>query len=83
MYNQLSKMMFNKMSGGAQGNVANWGMLFVLSLIVLALKGVVVMWSWNAVMPTVLESTGNTRGFVRPISWMDGVLLVILFNTLF
>lgn len=84
MYNKMMKMMFNRMSGGAGAprNGAMWGMLFVMTLLMLALKGAIVMWSWNAVMPKAMESLGYGQGYGRPISWLDGVLLVILAQTL-
>ena len=89
MINDYLKSLINKkttMSGGsANGNSSGFVgfYVFFFSLFMLVVKSFLVMLSYNLVVPRILMSYNVNMSKYRPITFIEGVLLVILFNNLF
>jgi hypothetical protein len=76
-----------KMMGGAaaavEGSSGNGFMLFLITLCLFLIKVLLVMISYNIVVPRILESYSVDMQRFRPISFLESIFLVILFNNLF
>jgi len=68
------------MTSGGQGGF--WEM-FIIVLLIFLIKVFIVMISYNIVVPKLMQSWGNDMKYYRPISFMETVFLVFLFNNLF
>jgi hypothetical protein len=74
-----------KMSGGAAvagSSMSGWSLFFSL-LLIFIIKVLLVMISYNMVAPTVLEKWGKNPQEFRPLSFVECIFIVILFNNLF
>lgn len=78
-----------KMMGGAaaavaaEGSSGNGFMLFLITLCLFLIKVLLVMISYNIVVPRILESYSIDMQRFRTISFLESIFLVILFNNLF
>jgi hypothetical protein len=78
-----------KMMGGAAAAVAAEGsrgggfMLFLITLCLFLIKVLLVMISYNIVVPRILESYSVDMQRFRTITFLESIFLVILFNNLF
>jgi hypothetical protein len=76
-----------KMIGGAavaaEGSSGNGFMLFLITLCLFLIKVLLVMISYNIVVPRILESYSVDMNKFRPITFLESIFLVILFNNLF
>ena len=56
---------------------------FLVILVVFLIKSWLVQWSYNTVMPKLISNmTGTDRNF-RRLSYLEAIIVVILFNNLF
>jgi len=75
-----------KMSGGVSvmpETSGNSFMLFLITLCLFLIKVLLVMISYNIVMPRILDSYSVDMQRFRTISFVEAIFLVILFNNLF
>jgi hypothetical protein len=74
-----------KMMGGAvdEGSGGNGIMLFLITLCLFLIKVLLVMISYNIVVPRILESYSVDMQRFRTITFLESIFLVILFNNLF
>ncbi len=78
-----------KMIGGAasvvapEGSSGNGFMLFLITLCLFLIKVLLVMISYNIVVPRILESYSIDMQRFRTITFLESIFLVILFNNLF
>ncbi len=84
---QNSGAAMKKMMGGAaaaaEGSSGNGFMLFLITLCLFLIKVLLVMISYNIVVPRILESYSVDMQRFRTISFLESIFLVILFNNLF
>ena len=74
------------MKGGSASMDGSYGSGFLFFLIALAMffiKVLLVMISYNIVVPRLLESYGNDMTKYRQLNFLEAIFLVILFNNLF
>jgi hypothetical protein len=88
IYNtQNGGTILKKMAGGATTTASessgNGFMLFLITLCLFLIKVLLVMISYNIVVPQVLESYSVDMQRFRPITFVECIFLVILFNNLF
>ena len=89
----IENLVMNKMGGTMKGGGSNnsggngtgfYGFyVFFFSLFMLIIKSFLVMISYNLVIPRILVSYNVNMTQYRPITFIEGLLLVILFNNLF
>lgn len=77
-----------KMAGGAtslmsDGSSGNGFMLFLITLCLFLIKVLLVMISYNIVVPRILDSYSVDMKRFRTITFLESIFLVILFNNLF
>jgi hypothetical protein len=75
-----------KMSGGVSvmpETSGNGFMLFLITLCLFLIKVLLVMISYNIVMPRILDSYSVDMQRFKTISFAEAIFLVILFNNLF
>ena len=77
-----------KMSGGISimpetSGIGNSFMLFLITLCLFLIKVLLVMISYNIVIPRILDSYSVDMQRFRKISFAESIFLVILFNNLF
>ena len=75
-----------KMSGGVSvmpETSGNGFMLFLITLCLFLIKVLLVMISYNIVIPRILDSYSVDMQRFRKISFAESIFLVILFNNLF
>ena len=85
-----SGTVMKKMIGGAaaaaassEGSSGNGFMLFIITLCLFLIKVLLVMISYNIVVPRILESYSVDMQRFRTITFLESIFLVILFNNLF
>lgn len=88
IYNsQNGGTVMKKMMGGAaassEGSSGNGFMLFLITLCLFLIKVLLVMISYNIVVPRILESYSVDMQRFRTITFLESIFLVILFNNLF
>lgn len=88
IYNsQNGSSTMKKMMGGAaaaaEGSTSNGFMLFLITLCLFLIKVLLVMISYNIVVPRILESYSVNMQRFRTITFLESIFLVILFNNLF
>ena len=75
------------MSGGAasmmEGSSGNGFMLFLITLCLFLIKVLLVMISYNIVIPRILDSYSVDMKRFRTITFLESIFLVILFNNVF
>ena len=58
--------------------------LFVMVLLVFFIKVILVQWSYNRIFPLLrYNMTGNTTKDFRQLTFVESIIVVILFNNLF
>jgi len=78
--------MMKKMAGGAAAvseSSGNGFMLFLITLCLFLIKVLLVMISYNIVVPRILDSYSVDMQRFRTITFLESIFLVILFNNLF
>jgi len=87
IYNsQNGGSMMKKMAGGAAAvseSSGNGFMLFLITLCLFLIKVLLVMISYNIVVPRILDSYSVDMQRFRTITFLESIFLVILFNNLF
>ena len=65
-------------------NGSNILIVFLIILLVLAIKVILVQWSYNKIFPLLLYNINgeNNKNFEK-ITFFDSIVIVILFNSLF
>ena len=56
---------------------------FLVILMVFLIKAFLVQWSYNWIMPKLIYNVNGKRGDFRRLSYMEAIIVVILFNNLF
>jgi hypothetical protein len=85
----IENLMFNgntsKIMSGGDGvsSFGNGFMFFIIAVAMLLIKVLLVMISYNIVVPRLLESWGNDLSHFKQLNFLEGIFLVILFNNLF
>jgi hypothetical protein len=78
--------LMKKMVGGASvmpESSGNGFILFLITLCLFLIKVLLVMISYNIVIPRILESYSVDMQRFRTITFVEAIFLVILFNNLF
>jgi len=58
--------------------------LFLMVVLVFFIKVVLVQWSYNRIFPVLrYNAVGNTVKDFRPLTFVESIVVVILFNNLF
>ena len=58
--------------------------LFLMVIIVFFIKVILVQWSYNTIFPVLrYNMIGNTNKEFRPLTFVESIIVVILFNNLF
>ena len=58
--------------------------LFLMMILVFLIKAFLVQWSYNRIFPLLrYNMTGNTTKDFRPLTFIESIIVVILFNNLF
>ena len=71
------------MSGGSNDMGGSGFLIFLISLSIFFIKVLLVMISYNIVIPRILDSYGADMSRWRPLTFVESIFLVILFNNLF
>ena len=74
-----------KLVGGGSNDLGlnlSTGSLFLYALLLLALRSVLVMLTYNMVAPKIIQNTRSDVGEFRPITFLESVLFVILVSNL-
>ena len=79
----MKKMMGGAAAAAAEGSSGNGFMLFLITLCLFLIKVLLVMISYNIVVPRILESYSVDMQRFRTITFLESIFLVILFNNLF
>lgn len=75
---------YNIQKGGSNGlDTGSNILIFFISLLLLLIKSLLVMISYNYVIPRILNTYNVNLTKYRPIIFSEAILLVILFNNLF
>ena len=56
---------------------------FLVILVVFLIKAWLVQWSYNWIMPKLVYNVNGKQGNFRRLSYMEAIIVVILFNNLF
>ena len=56
---------------------------FFVILLVFLIKAFLVQWSYNWIMPKLIYNINGKQGDFRRLSYMEAIVVVILFNNLF
>jgi len=56
--------------------------LFFMMVLIFLIKAWLVQWSYNSIMPKLTYNMVGTKDF-RKLSYMESIIVVILFNNLF
>ena len=56
---------------------------FFVILLVFLIKALLVQWSYNKIMPTLIYNINGKQGDFRRLSYIEAIIVVILFNNLF
>ena len=58
--------------------------LFLMMILIFFIKAFLVQWSYNRIFPILrYNMTGNTTKDFRPLTFIESIIFVILFNNLF
>jgi len=87
-YDLVQNLVFNsnsskKQIGGGSSDTYSSGTVFFTMLAVFIIKVLLVMISYNILGPRMLEKWGKDPSTFRPITFVEGIFIVILFNNLF
>ena len=69
--------------GGNKSDPASMFTVLIVSLLFLAIKGYLVMTTYNSIAPKLISNNGFSIQNFRPLDIWEAVLLVILTNNLF
>jgi len=83
LFNGGSTKMMKGGAGAMDGPYSNGFLFFIIALAMFFIKVLLVMISYNIVVPKLLESYGNDLTKFRQLNFLEGIFLVILFNNLF
>ena len=83
LFNEGSAKMMKGGAGSMDGAYSNGFLFFIIALAMFFIKVLLVMISYNIVVPKLLESYGNDLTKFRQLNFLEGIFLVILFNNLF
>jgi hypothetical protein len=83
LFNGGSTKMMKGGAGVVDGSYSNGFLFFIIALAMFFIKVLLVMISYNIVVPKLLESYGNDLTKFRQLNFLEGIFLVILFNNLF
>jgi hypothetical protein len=56
---------------------------FFVILLVFLIKAFLVQWSYNTIMPKLIYNINGKQSDFRRLSYMEAIIVVILFNNLF
>lgn len=56
---------------------------FLVILAVFLIKSFLVQWSYNTIMPKLISNITGTNKNFRRLSYLEAIIVVILFNNLF
>ena len=56
---------------------------FLVILVVFLIKAFLVQWSYNWIMPKLIYNINGLQSDFRKLSYMEAIIVVILFNNLF
>lgn len=56
---------------------------FLMIFLVFLIKAFLVQWSYNWIMPKLIYNINGKQGDFRKISYIESIIVVILFNNLF
>ena len=58
--------------------------LFLMMILIFFIKAFLVQWSYNRIFPILrYNMTGNSTKDFRPLTFIESIIFVILFNNLF
>ena len=58
--------------------------LFLMVILIFFIKVILVQWSYNRIFPILrYNMTGNSTKDFRPLTFIESIIVVILFNNLF
>ena len=58
--------------------------LFLMMILIFFIKAFLVQWSYNRIFPILrYNMTGNSTKDFRPLTFIESIIVVILFNNLF
>ena len=58
--------------------------LFLMMILIFFIKAFLVQWSYNRIFPLLrYNMTGNSTKDFRPLTFIESIIFVILFNNLF
>ena len=83
LFNGSATKMMKGGAGSMDGSYSNGFLFFIIALAMFFIKVLLVMISYNIVVPKLLESYGNDMTKFRQLNFLEGIFLVILFNNLF
>ena len=75
--------MYNQSGGSLNSMGSNSAFIFCVSLVLFFIKVLLVQISYNIVAPRLLSSYNINMMRYRPLSFIEAIFLVILFNNLF
>lgn len=79
-----SKKAQSMIGGAIAGTNAGTGfLLFIITLAMFFIKVLLVMISYNIVIPRILDTYSVDMSRWRPLTFLEAIFLVILFNNLF
>ena len=56
---------------------------FLMIFLVFLIKALLVQWSYNWIMPKLIYNINGKQGNFRRLSYIEAIIVVILFNNLF
>ena len=83
LFNGSATKMMKGGAGAMDGSYSNGLLFFLIAVAMFFIKVLLVMISYNIVVPKLLESYGNDLTKFRQLNFLEGIFLVILFNNLF
>ena len=83
LFNGGATKMMKGGASGMDGSYSNGFLFFIIAVAMFIIKVLLVMISYNIVVPKLLESYGNDLTKFRQLNFLEGIFLVILFNNLF
>lgn len=74
---------FNQLGGAKNIKSGKFPLTALLgALVLLAVRALIIMWSYNAVMPHVFVSMGGNPQTFRELTFVDSLMLAILVSSL-
>ena len=57
--------------------------LFLMLILTFFIKVILVQWSYNTIFPVLRYNMTSRQGDFRPLTFVESIIVVILFNNLF